>query len=174
MRIVLIRRLDVWSAVLFRFGLRPKGWFPKRSTARGQALNIGQGLPRGGTQAGLGAAVESLAARSPVDVTVEMPAGRYAPAVESTGYFVVSEALTNVAKYAHASHAAVRGSWREDVLTIEVTDDGIGGADPATGTGLRGLVDRLSVINGTLEVTSPTGAGTWVEARIPTGATLTA
>ena len=125
------------------------------------------------TQAGLGPAVDSLAARSPVDVTVDIsPTDRYEPAIESTAYFVVSEALANVAKYAGTSHAAVRATWQEAVLTIEVSDDGPGGADPAGGTGLRGLADRLSAVNGTLAVTSPPGAGTHLEARIPTAAAV--
>jgi signal transduction histidine kinase len=127
------------------------------------------------TQAGLGAAVTSLASRSPVAVAVEMDGvGRYDPAVESAGYFVVSEALANVAKYANAAHAAVRGTWQDDVLSIEVTDDGVGGADPATGSGLRGLIDRLAAVDGTLEISSPAGAGTRLHARIPTGVALPA
>jgi signal transduction histidine kinase len=125
------------------------------------------------TQAGLGPAIATLATRSPIDVTVDVEAiGRYDAAVESTGYFVVSEALANVAKYAHAEHAAVRGRWQDDVLTLEVSDDGVGGADPGSGSGLRGLIDRLAAIDGTLEISSPSGAGTRLQARIPTGVAL--
>ncbi len=120
------------------------------------------------SEAGLGAAVDSLVARSPVEMTVDVAhADRYSPAVESTAYFVVSEALANIAKYANASHGAIRTSWRDDILTIDISDDGVGGADPAAGTGLRGLADRLSVVDGTLEVTSPRGGGTRLRASIP-------
>jgi signal transduction histidine kinase len=119
------------------------------------------------TEAGLAAAVESLADRSPIDVSVDVAAGRFSSAVEGAAYFVVSEALANVAKYANARHADVRTSWRPDWLTIEIADDGIGGADPASGSGLRGLADRLAAIDGTLEITSPTGGGTRLLARIP-------
>ena len=127
------------------------------------------------TEAGLGAAVETLAAKAPVDVTVDIPAGdRFSPTVESTAYFVVSEALANVAKYAHAHHATVRTRHADDLLTLEVIDDGVGGADPARGSGLRGLADRLAVIDGSLDVSSPAGGGTTVRARIPTRATVPA
>ena len=120
------------------------------------------------TSAGLGAAVESLADHSPVDVSVDVDGSRYPPAVEQTAYYVVSEALANIAKYAHASHAAVRTGWNGGALTVEVADDGVGGADPDAGTGLRGLADRLAAIDGTLEITSQPSGGTRILARIPT------
>jgi len=123
------------------------------------------------TEAGLGPAIESLAGRSPVDVDVDLGTDRrFSPAVEAAGYFVVSEALTNVAKYAEASRALVRTTWGHDELTIEVADDGAGGAAIAGGGGLRGLADRLSALEGRLEVVSPQGGGTRLIARIPTGA----
>jgi signal transduction histidine kinase len=121
------------------------------------------------TEAGLAAALESLAVRSPAPVSVEVDLeARFAPAVEAIAYFVVSEALANVAKYAEATSVQVRGGWQDGVLTIEVADDGHGGADPRAGTGLRGLLDRVSAVDGTLEVISPAGGGTRVVARIPT------
>jgi signal transduction histidine kinase len=121
------------------------------------------------TEAGLGPAVDSLADRCPVDVAVEIdPSVRFAPAVEAAAYFVVSEALANVTKYSEATRASIRTSWLNDQLTVEITDDGVGGADPAAGSGLRGLGDRLSAINGTLEVFSPRGGGTRLLAHIPT------
>ena len=119
------------------------------------------------TEAGLGPAAESLAARSPVPVAVEVDAQRFPPAVEGAAYFTISEALANVAKYAHASQALVRVGWRDEELTVEIADDGIGGADPSTGTGLRGLVDRLEAVNGSLEISSPLSGGTRLVARIP-------
>jgi signal transduction histidine kinase len=120
------------------------------------------------TEAGLGPAVETLAAKAPFEVTIDVSGSdRFPAAVESAAYFVIAEALTNVAKYAHARQATVRTRLDGDVLTIEVIDDGVGGAEAARGTGLRGLADRLAVIDGTLEVISPTGGGTTVRARIP-------
>jgi signal transduction histidine kinase len=123
------------------------------------------------TEAGLHAAVGSLAARTPVPVSVDMePGARFAPSVEAIAYFVVSESLANIAKHAEARSVAVRAGWLDGVLTVEVADDGRGGADPGTGTGLRGLRDRVSAADGTLDVVSPAGGGTRIVARIPTAA----
>jgi len=120
------------------------------------------------TEAGLHAAIESLAVRTPGDVSIDIdPMARFDPTVEAIAYFVVSEALANIAKYAEACAVQVRATWQEGVLTVEVTDDGRGGADPQTGTGLRGLLDRVSAADGTLEVVSPPGGGTRIVARIP-------
>jgi signal transduction histidine kinase len=123
------------------------------------------------TEAGLHAAIESLAGRMAAPVSVDIdPAARFAPAVEAIAYFVVSESLANIAKYAEAGAVDVRAGWQDGVLTVEVADDGRGGADPRTGTGLRGLLDRVSAADGTLEVVSPRGGGTRIVARIPTAA----
>ncbi len=119
------------------------------------------------TEAGLGPAVESLADRTPVDVSVEVGKERYPPAVEGAAYFLISEALANVTKYARATRATVRVRALTDELAIEIEDDGIGGADPSAGSGLRGLADRLAALEGTLAIVSPTGAGTRISARIP-------
>jgi signal transduction histidine kinase len=120
------------------------------------------------TESGLGAAVESLADRTSVDVAVDVGSGRYPPAVEGAAYFVISEALTNVAKYSNASKATVSVQGLDDHLSIEVSDDGIGGADARSGSGLRGLADRLAALDGTITVVSPVGGGTRVCAQIPT------
>jgi signal transduction histidine kinase len=140
--------------------------------ALSELRDLAQGIhPQILSEAGLETAVESLADRAQVPVTVEIGSReRYVPAVESAAYFVVAEALTNVTKYAVASHVLVRAAWRDGILTLEVSDDGIGGADPSAGSGLRGLVDRLAVIDGTLEVVSPTGGGTRLLAQIPSAA----
>ena len=120
------------------------------------------------TEAGLPAAIDSLADRSSLDVDVEVALdGRLPPAVESAAFFVVSEALANVAKYAAADRARVSLAWAAGTLTVEVADEGSGGADPAAGSGLRGLADRVAAIDGTLEVISPAGRGTRVIARLP-------
>ncbi len=87
--------------------------------------------------------------------------------MEAGLYFVVAEALTNIAKYAHATQATVRVDRAGGVVRVEVSDDGIGGADPSRGSGLRGLVDRVEVIDGTLTVDSPLGRGTTLVCRVP-------
>jgi signal transduction histidine kinase len=120
------------------------------------------------TEAGLGPAVESLADRTSIDVSVDVGAERFSPAVEGAAYFVVSEALANVAKYAKATKAMVRVRGLDDHMTIEVDDDGIGGADPRSGSGLRGLADRLAALDGTMSIVSPIGGGTRISAQIPT------
>jgi signal transduction histidine kinase/DNA-binding NarL/FixJ family response regulator len=120
------------------------------------------------TEAGLAAALESLAQRAPFPVTVEAPLpARLPAAVEATAYFLVAEALTNSAKHARAREARVRAELIGDRLHIEVADDGIGGADLAGGTGLRGLADRVAALNGSLRLESPSGGGTRLAAEIP-------
>src|SRR4051794_5492256 len=122
------------------------------------------------TERGLPAAVESLAGRAPLPVELdELPGERLPAAVEAAAYFVVAESLTNVAKYAsaHEAHVCVRRVNGRAI--VEVRDDGVGGADAAAGTGLRGLADRLAGLDGRLEVHSPPGEGTLVRATIPCG-----
>jgi signal transduction histidine kinase len=119
---------------------------------------------------GLDTALETLARRAPVPVELSpLPEERLPEAVELAAYYVVSEALTNVAKYADASGATVGVERDNGRLVVRVSDDGVGGADPEQGTGLRGLEDRLAVIEGRLEVDSEPGNGTTITARIPCG-----
>jgi signal transduction histidine kinase len=120
------------------------------------------------TEGGLGEAIESLGDRTSVDVSVDIGSERYSPAVEGAAYFVISEALANATKYAKAAKATVRVRALADHMTIEVSDDGIGGADPRSGSGLRGLADRLAALDGTITVVSPVGGGTTISAKIPT------
>ncbi|MGH2974385.1 MAG: sensor histidine kinase [Solirubrobacterales bacterium] len=120
------------------------------------------------TERGLGAALNGLAGRSPVPVeVVETPDDRLPSSVESAVYFVVAEALTNVARYAEARVATVSVVRRNGEVDVEVCDDGVGGADPDQGSGLRGLSDRVAALEGSLELASTTGEGTTVKARIP-------
>ena len=119
------------------------------------------------TTRGLRLAAAELARRAPLPVSFEAPEGRYPDAVEAAAYYVVSEALANVAKYAKATQASVRITDDGETLSVEAADDGVGGADAARGSGLSGLADRVAALDGTLEVDSPAGAGTRVRAEIP-------
>ena len=120
------------------------------------------------THRGLGPAIERLAGRMPLSVSVlETPQQRLPPPVEASVYFVVSEALTNVVKHAGDASATVRISATDGTLTVDVCDDGAGGAQLGAGTGLAGLADRVAALDGELTVTSPPAAGTTVHAEIP-------
>jgi signal transduction histidine kinase len=122
------------------------------------------------TDRGLKAALGGLAGRSPVPVELlETPDERLPSAVESAVYFVVAEALTNVARYARARTARVTVVRNNSHVDVQVSDDGVGGADPAQGSGLRGLADRVAALDGRLELTSMSGDGTTLRARIPCG-----
>ena len=117
---------------------------------------------------GLLVALEALAARAPFPVELDaVPAERLPEQVEAAAFYVVAEALTNVAKYAQASFARVSVTWEDEHAVIEVADDGVGGADASLGTGLRGLADRVEALDGTLVVESPPGEGTCVRAAFP-------
>ncbi|MGI8780778.1 MAG: PAS domain-containing protein [Solirubrobacteraceae bacterium] len=120
------------------------------------------------TERGLAPAISALAGRCAVPVEVgEVPAERLPPTVEATAYFTVSEALTNVARYARATHATVRLVAEAGSLLVEVRDDGVGGARAAAGSGLSGLTDRVGAIGGALTVVSPPAQGTLVRAVLP-------
>ena len=120
------------------------------------------------TDRGLPAALEALATRSavPVELDVELLA-RLPERLEAAAYFVVSEALANVAKYAQATHASVTVRDHDGHALVEVRDDGVGGADPAGGSGLRGLADRVTAVGGRIELASPAGEGTLLRAELP-------
>jgi len=126
-------------------------------------------LPSALTQGGLRAGVDALASRMPVPVKIDVSVGRLPAAIEATAYFVVAEALTNVAKHAKATGATVRANVAHGTLSLQVRDDGIGGARP-DGSGLVGLADRLSTLDGRLRVDSPAEGGTLVAAEIPSAA----
>jgi PAS domain S-box-containing protein len=140
------------------------------NAAHEELRELARGLhPQILTVQGLAVAVRSLARRAPIPVTVITldDAQRWPPLVESAAYYVVAEALTNVLKYSQATTATIRVLSRDDRLTVEVTDDGRGGAQPANGSGLGGLRDRVEALDGTFEVESPPGAGTCVRAELP-------
>jgi signal transduction histidine kinase len=120
------------------------------------------------TDRGLGPAIASLAERAPVIVTSDVAVDeRLPPPVEAAAYFLVAEALTNVAKYAQASEVTIDVRRVNGAVLVDVADDGVGGADVAAGSGLRGLFDRVAAVDGELIIDSPPGAGTRLRARIP-------
>jgi signal transduction histidine kinase len=120
------------------------------------------------TERGLGPALQELAYGSPVPIELSVPIEERLPEpVEAAAYYVVAEALTNVAKYASASSVSVRVGSRNGRAVVEVSDDGVGGADPVRGSGLRGLADRVEALGGMLAVESPAGEGTRLRAEIP-------
>jgi signal transduction histidine kinase len=131
--------------------------------------NIVRGLhPSILTDRGLEAAIRSLAGYCPVPVTVDVELDERPPeAVETTAYYIIAEALTNVGKHSQASEAHVIVRRDGDILSIEVVDDGNGGALPAPGSGLSGLIDRAAALDGTLEIDSPEGGPTRIRARLP-------
>ena len=123
------------------------------------------------TDRGLEAALAALAGRSTVPVELHLDScGKLPLSVQTTAYFVIAEALTNASKHAHSDRMEVRVAVGEGRMTVEVRDDGSGGVDPARGSGLTGLADRVSALGGTLEINSPAGAGTTIRARIPVAA----
>jgi signal transduction histidine kinase len=121
------------------------------------------------SQGGLRAGVESLAARAPVRVVVDVSVRRLPAPLETNAYFIVAEALTNVAKHARASAAVVRARVVDGQLRLQVRDDGVGGARIDGGPGLRGLRDRAESLGGRMRVESPMGGGTLVTVRLPLG-----
>jgi len=132
--------------------------------------DLARGIHPAGLNHGLATALESLAARSVVPTAVSCDAPERVPqAVELAVYFVTCEALANVGKYARATAASVRVSRTATGLSVEIADDGVGGADAARGSGLHGLADRVEALDGHLRVTSPPGAGTVVSAELPCG-----
>jgi signal transduction histidine kinase len=138
--------------------------------AIGEVRDLARGIhPPVLAEAGLAAALEGLAERSPVPVRVDATDARYAPAVEAAAFYVVSEALTNAARHSGATEVRVRVATEGQWLAVTVSDDGRGGADPERGSGLRGLSDRVAAISGRLTVTSPPGIGTTVRAELPLG-----
>ena len=129
---------------------------------------LAEGLhPAALVHGGLDGALAALATSSTIPVEVVARAGRLPPAVEGAAWFVCSEALANVAKHSAASCARVRAARRDGVLRIEISDDGRGGADPARGSGLRGLAERVEALGGRLWVADRPGGGTVVAAELP-------
>jgi signal transduction histidine kinase len=129
---------------------------------------LAQGLhPSALTDRGLAAALRIAAARAPVPVELDITDTPLETNISVAAYYIVSEALTNVAKYAEATRAAVRVRETDAALVVVVEDDGKGGADVSRGTGLAGLADRVAAFDGTLTIDSPRGGGTRLRAELP-------
>ncbi|HEY7622635.1 MAG TPA: sensor domain-containing protein [Solirubrobacteraceae bacterium] len=145
------------------------GLAQRLDVALGELRELARGIhPALLTQSGLGPAIGSLVERSPAPAQAEVTVDERLPApIESAAYFVVAEALTNVARYAQAERADVEVRRDGDELLVLVADDGVGGVDVGSGSGLRGLQDRLAAVDGTLRIDSPHDGGTRLEARIP-------
>ncbi|MDQ3505718.1 MAG: hypothetical protein M3446_08480 [Actinomycetota bacterium] len=137
--------------------------------ARAELRNFAQGIrPLSLSEGGLAVAVPLLTERVPIPVSLSVKVGRLPPAVEAAAYFVCSEALTNVAKHAAATSASIVIGLRSAEVVVEISDDGVGGADTSRGSGLRGLSDRVEALGGELTVQRPEVGGTKVTAVIPT------
>jgi len=138
-------------------------------TAMDELREISHGIhPAILSEAGLGPALEALARRSAVPVELDLNLGpRLSEHVEEAGYYIASEAITNVAKHAQASVIDMRADGCDGVLTLSISDDGIGGADPSRGSGIIGLKDRVEALGGTISVLSPPGHGTALHVQLP-------
>jgi signal transduction histidine kinase len=136
--------------------------------AQAELRDLARGLhPVALAERGLPDALESLTVGCAFDVTLDVAASGLPDDVELAAYFIVSESLTNASKYAGAKAVTVRVAAEGGAALVEIVDDGAGGADPAAGTGLRGLADRIDALGGRLEIRSPPGAGTRISARLP-------
>jgi signal transduction histidine kinase len=130
--------------------------------------NLAHGIhPAVLTEHGLGAAVTALARRLAIPVELSGTDGRLPAPAETTAYFLICEALQNTVKHARASQATITVAQANGLAVVEVADDGIGGADPAAGSGLRGLADRVEAVGGRLSIQSPPGHGTTVRVELP-------
>ncbi|MEV5989122.1 sensor domain-containing protein [Streptomyces sp. NPDC052051] len=117
---------------------------------------------------GLVAAVQDYASRFPIPVTVDLQLpGRLPRQLETNMYYLINEAMTNIVRHRRAAHAAVRGRYHSDLLVLDVSDDGRGGADPEAGSGLTGLADRLKALGGRMRVSSPKGGPTLLHVEVP-------
>ena len=137
--------------------------------ALGELRELARGIhPAVLTERGLATALHALAERAPIPIELtQIPEARLPGSVEAAIYYVVAEAITNVAKYAQATRATVEVERSNGFATAVVTDDGVGGAEPVPGSGLAGLADRVEALGGRLQIDSPAGRGTQLSAEIP-------
>jgi signal transduction histidine kinase len=136
--------------------------------ALAELRDLARGIhPTAVVQGGLAAAVEALAERTPLPVSVRVSRRRWPVGIEVAAYFVVAEALTNAVRHARGTRAEVTATEEDGRLRVSIADDGIGGVDPRAGSGLGGLADRLAALGGSLEVVSPPDGGTLVRCELP-------
>ena len=165
-------------ALLLRLRGAQRGAIPPEAAVEGavtelaaavkELRELAQGIhPSALSERGLAAALRIVAARAPIRVELDVTSTPLETNISVAAYYIVSEALNNVAKYAEATRAAVRVRETERALIVVVEDDGKGGADPAAGTGLSGLADRVASFEGRLEIDSPAGGGTRLRAELP-------
>ena len=139
------------------------------AVAIGELRELSRGLPPSQLDAGLAPALRELAARAPMPVHVTAPSERFDRGIEAAAYFIACEGLTNAVKHAHATRVDLRAGREEGRLVVCVADNGIGGAAPGRGSGLRGLTDRVAAYGGSLQIQSERGAGTALIAELPCG-----
>ncbi len=139
------------------------------AVAIGELRELSRGLPPSQLDAGLAPALRELAARAPIPVHVTAPTERFERGIEAAAYFIACEGLTNAVKHAHATRVDLRAGREDGRLVVRVADNGIGGAAPGEGSGLRGLTDRVAACGGSLEIQSERGAGTTLIAELPCG-----
>jgi signal transduction histidine kinase len=162
------RRLSTVAELLQDGGGRLTDLGGGLEAARSQLRELARGLhPATLTTSGLQGALAELATHSPIPVELIVAERRWPPASEVAAYFICSEALANAAKYAAASNVRVHIAEEDTGMVIEIADDGIGGAEPALGSGLRGLTDRVQALDGYLTIDSRLGHGTRLTARLP-------
>ena len=162
------RRLTRVACLLADLSDPGTGLLEQLATSQEAIRDFARGVhPHTLTESGLGSAISELVSTASVPVEVSGPQGGFDHDVEAAAYFVCAEALTNIAKYAHASKAHIRFIQQPGELIVEISDDGVGGADPSNGSGLIGLIDRLDALGGTLTVYSPPEGGTRLTGRIP-------
>ncbi|HEY6550981.1 MAG TPA: ATP-binding protein, partial [Solirubrobacterales bacterium] len=130
---------------------------------------LARGVRPAALDEGLAAALQALASRSPLQISVEATGERFEERFETAAYFVASEALANAAKHAGASRVSVTAQRRNGSLVVSVRDDGVGGAVASPGSGLAGITDRVAALGGSVSVASPSGSGTEVTAELPCG-----
>jgi PAS domain S-box-containing protein len=167
---LLLRRLSLESDV----PVTAREFLDRAQEEAGLAIDELRELARGIhpaslTESGLPSALRGLALRTPVEVELHVSDGRVSESIEAALYYVAAESLSNVAKYSQATHAVLSYEKDDAEVTLRVADDGVGGADPAAGSGLVGLADRVEALGGRLEVTSARGSGTTVTAVVPLG-----